>query len=51
MKFGHPTSGQALCVRAAGVEDTPWGARAMSIADPFGNRLPFHAKMTGREGW
>ena len=24
-----------------GVEPTPWGARMMEIADPFGNRLRF----------
>lgn len=24
-----------------GVDDTPWGAREMSIKDPFGNRLTF----------
>ncbi len=24
-----------------GIEDRPWGAREMSIADPFGNRLTF----------
>ncbi|CAN5628575.1 glyoxalase superfamily protein [soil metagenome] len=24
-----------------GVEQTPWGTREMSIADPFGNRLTF----------
>lgn len=24
-----------------GIEDTPWGARIMKIADPFGNRLNF----------
>jgi catechol 2,3-dioxygenase-like lactoylglutathione lyase family enzyme len=24
-----------------GVEDMPWGAREMSIKDPFGNRLTF----------
>lgn len=23
------------------VEDTPWGAREMSVKDPFGNRLTF----------
>ena len=24
-----------------GVDDTPWGAREMSVKDPFGNRLTF----------
>ena len=24
-----------------GIEDTPWGSREMSVADPFGNRLTF----------
>lgn len=24
-----------------GLEDTPWGSRDMTIADPFGNRLTF----------
>lgn len=24
-----------------GIDDTPWGAREMSIKDPFGNRLTF----------
>lgn len=24
-----------------GVQETPWGSRDMSIADPFGNRLTF----------
>jgi catechol 2,3-dioxygenase-like lactoylglutathione lyase family enzyme len=27
-----------------GVEPTPWGARMMEVADPFGNRLRFHEK-------
>ena len=26
-----------------GIEQTPWGAREMTIADPFGNRLTFVA--------
>lgn len=25
-----------------GVEDTPWGDREMTVADPFGNRLTFY---------
>jgi uncharacterized glyoxalase superfamily protein PhnB len=25
------------------IEDTPWGDREMRVADPFGNRLTFHA--------
>ena len=24
-----------------GIEDTPWGSREMTVADPFGNRLIF----------
>lgn len=24
-----------------GIEDTPWGSRDVSVADPFGNRLTF----------
>ena len=24
-----------------GINDTPWGSRDMSVADPFGNRLTF----------
>ena len=24
-----------------GIEDTPWGARELSVKDPFGNRLTF----------
>ncbi|MFZ6649039.1 glyoxalase superfamily protein [Undibacterium sp. TJN25] len=26
-----------------GIEKKPWGTREMQIADPFGNRLSFHA--------
>jgi uncharacterized glyoxalase superfamily protein PhnB len=25
-----------------GIEDAPWGARLMSVTDPFGNRLSFN---------
>jgi len=27
-----------------GTQDTPWGTREMSVADPFGNRLTFTSK-------
>jgi catechol 2,3-dioxygenase-like lactoylglutathione lyase family enzyme len=26
-----------------GIESKPWGERALSVTDPFGNRLTFHA--------
>ena len=39
---------QQLCAKRyknarPGVENTPWGTREMTIADPFGNRLTFAA--------
>lgn len=31
-----------------GIEDTPWGAREMSIRDPFGNRVTFYRNIASR---
>jgi uncharacterized glyoxalase superfamily protein PhnB len=30
----------------AGIEDTPWGTREMSVTDPFGNRLTFSSAIS-----
>ena len=31
-------------IRIGRPEDTPWGERAITVTDPFGNRLTFHQR-------
>lgn len=39
--FHQQLLGKQYTFARPGVEDMPWGAREMSIKDPFGNRLTF----------
>lgn len=36
-------SAKAYKFARPGIESTPWGTRELSVKDPFGNRLTFHA--------